>query len=54
MLAGLLEKGVDVTCCGTCCSTRGITERDLVAQARAGTIHELAAATVRNDRIVSF
>ena len=54
MLAGLLEKGVDVTCCGTCCSTRGITERDLVAQARMGTIHDLAAATLRSDQVVSF
>ena len=26
MLAALLEKGVDVSCCGTCCATRGLTE----------------------------
>ena len=54
MLADLLEKGVDVTCCGTCCATRGLAEGDLVPQVRVGTIHDLAAATVRSDRVVSF
>ena len=34
MLAGLLEKGVDVNCCGTCCATRGLAEEQLVAHAR--------------------
>ena len=54
MLVDLLEKGVDVTCCGTCCATRGLAEGHLVAQVRVGTIHDLAAATVRSDRVVSF
>jgi uncharacterized protein involved in oxidation of intracellular sulfur len=54
MLAGLLEKGVDVSCCGTCCSTRGITADEIVVNARMATIHDLAAATVRSDRVVSF
>jgi uncharacterized protein involved in oxidation of intracellular sulfur len=54
MLNDLLEKGVDVSCCGTCCTTRGLTEDQLVAHARVATIHDLAEATVRNDRIVSF
>ena len=54
MLKGLLEKGVDVSCCGTCCATRGLTEGELVAHARVATIHDLAEATVRSDRVVSF
>ena len=54
MLTDLLEKGVEVSCCGTCCATRGLTEDQLVAQARVATIHDLAEATVRNGRVVSF
>jgi uncharacterized protein involved in oxidation of intracellular sulfur len=54
LLVELLKKGVDVSCCGTCCSTRGLTEDRLVAHARVATIHDLAEATVRNGRVVSF
>lgn len=54
MRTDLLEKGVDVSCCRTCCATRGFTEDQLVAHARAATIHDLAEATVRNDRVISF
>jgi len=54
LLAELLEKGVEVSCCGTCCATRGLTEDHLVAHTRVATIHDLAEATVSNDRVVSF
>jgi uncharacterized protein involved in oxidation of intracellular sulfur len=54
MLVALLEKGVDVSCCGTCCATRGLTEEELVAHARVATIHDLAEATVRCTRVLSF
>ena len=54
MLDDLLEKGADVACCGTCCATRGLTGDQLVAHARVATIHDLAEATVRTDRVVSF
>ena len=54
MLAEVLEKGVDVSCCGTCCATRGLTEAQLVARARVATIHDLAEATVHSERVVSF
>jgi uncharacterized protein involved in oxidation of intracellular sulfur len=54
MLAELLERGVEVSCCGTCCATRGLTEDQLVAHARVATIHDLAEATVRCERVVSF
>jgi uncharacterized protein involved in oxidation of intracellular sulfur len=54
LLAGLLGKGVDVSCCGTCCATRGLTEDQLVEHARVATIHDLAEATVRSDQVISF
>ncbi len=54
MLGGLLEKGVEVTCCGTCCSARGLRQEDLVPHVRVGTIHDLAAATARSDTVISF
>lgn len=54
MLVDLLEKGVDVSCCGTCCAARGLRADELLAHAQVATIHDLAEATVRNDRVVSF
>jgi uncharacterized protein involved in oxidation of intracellular sulfur len=54
LLAGLLEKGVAVSCCGTCCTTRGLTEDQLVEHARVATIHDLAEATVRSAQVISF
>ena len=54
LLAEILEKGVAVTLCGTCCQTRGLLESDLIDGARVGTIHELAAAVKRSDRVISF
>ena len=54
MLAELLEKGVGVSCCGTCCAARGVTEAQLVSRAHVATIHDLAEATVRSERVVSF
>jgi uncharacterized protein involved in oxidation of intracellular sulfur len=54
MVTGLLEKGVEVSCCGTCCATRGLTEAELVPHARVATIHDLAEATVRSARVISF
>jgi uncharacterized protein involved in oxidation of intracellular sulfur len=54
MLLGLLDRAVDVACCGTCCTARGLAEDDLVPGVRVETIHDLAAATVRSDKVVSF
>ncbi len=54
MLEDLLERGVDFTCCGTCCAARGLGEDHLVPMARVGTIHDLASATARSDKVVSF
>jgi uncharacterized protein involved in oxidation of intracellular sulfur len=47
-------RAVDVSCCGTCCSTRGLAEDDLIPSVRVATIHDLAAATTRSDKVVSF
>ncbi len=54
MLSGLLERSVDVFCCGTCCTTRGLQEADLVTGVRVATIHDLAAALSRSARSLSF
>jgi uncharacterized protein involved in oxidation of intracellular sulfur len=54
MLLDLLDKAVDVACCGTCCITRGLAEDDVVPGVRVAAIHDLAAATVRSDKVVSF
>jgi uncharacterized protein involved in oxidation of intracellular sulfur len=54
MLHALLEKGVEVSCCGTCCTTRGLSADQLVEHAHPATIHDLAEAIVRCDRVVSF
>lgn len=54
MLVQLVASGVECKCCGTCCTTRGLAEVDLVGDVRVGTIHDLAAALVRSDKVVSF
>lgn len=54
MARELLDRGVDLSCCGTCCTTRGLGEDDITPGIRIATIHDLAAATVRSDRVVSF
>lgn len=54
MLTLLLSGGVECRCCGTCCTTRGLSEVDLVPDVSLATIHDLAAALVRSDKAVSF
>jgi uncharacterized protein involved in oxidation of intracellular sulfur len=54
MLLGLLERAVDVSCCGACCTARGLSEDHTVPGVRVGTIHDLGAATVRSDKVVCF
>ena len=54
MLVEPLERAVDVTCCGTCCSRRGLAEEDLIPSVRVASVHDLAAATARSDKVVSF
>ena len=54
MMLDLLERGVDISCCGTCCLTRGLKADDLIPGARIETIHDLAAAIARADKVISF
>ena len=50
----LMGDGVDVACCGICCTARGLTDDAVVPGVRIETIHDLAAATARCDRVASF
>ncbi len=54
LLAELIEKGVRVTLCGTCCQTRGLREADLIEHATVGTIHDFARIIRSSDKVVSF
>jgi uncharacterized protein involved in oxidation of intracellular sulfur len=54
LLSELVEKGVEVTLCGTCCQTRGLQHPDLIEGAVTGTIHDLARIVQRSDKVVSF
>lgn len=44
----------DANCCGSCCGTRGLTVDHLVPGVRVATIHDLAAATARSGKVISF
>ena len=54
MLRGVLERGVHVSCCGTCCRSRGLDEAELVEGAHLRTIHDLAASLAACGRSLSF
>jgi sulfur relay (sulfurtransferase) complex TusBCD TusD component (DsrE family) len=54
MLGGLLERGVAVACCGTCCRARGVRDGDLIEGVHVATIHDLAEAVARCERTLSF
>ena len=49
-----LDRGAEVTLCGTCCASRGLSADEVIDGVRIGTMHELAELTVRADRVVSF
>ncbi len=54
MLRDLLERSVDVFCCGTCCATRGLRGEHLIPGVHVAAIHDLAASLARTDRSLSF
>ena len=54
MLHGLLERGVECSCCGTCCAARGLAADQLVPGVHLATIHDLAAALATSDKALSF
>jgi uncharacterized protein involved in oxidation of intracellular sulfur len=51
MLRGVVTKGAEVACCGTCMDARGMTDGDLCEGTRRSTMAELADWTVAADKI---
>lgn len=54
LLVDLVEKGAEVTLCGTCCRTRGLQETDLVDGVVIGTIHDISRVLRHCDKVISF
>lgn len=54
MARELLDKGADILCCGTCCTARGLDADGVTPGIHIATIHDLAASTVRSDKVISF
>ncbi len=53
LLAGLLERGVEVNRCGTSCTTRRGTEEQFATHACAPSDRGRLDGIVRDDRVVS-
>jgi uncharacterized protein involved in oxidation of intracellular sulfur len=54
MVSGVLRKGGEVACCGTCMDARAIEEKQFVEGAVRSSMEELADWTLEADRIVTF
>jgi uncharacterized protein involved in oxidation of intracellular sulfur len=54
MLKRVLAGKGKVLLCGTCMDARGLTDAELMADARRSTMDELAAATVEADKVLVF
>ncbi len=54
MIEGLIAKGVEIRCCGTCLNSRGIGEIDLVKGVQRGTMMMLANWIKESEKIISF
>ena len=54
MITDLVAKEVEVQCCGTCLKARGITDAEMIAGAKRGTMMILATWVKDSDRVVSF
>ncbi|EQM88089.1 MULTISPECIES: DsrE/DsrF/TusD sulfur relay family protein [Stenotrophomonas] len=54
MLKRLAAAGADVLLCGTCLDARGLVDAELVVGSRRSTLDELAAATVRSEKVLVF
>lgn len=39
---------------GACCFARGLTESELIPGVRVAPVHDLAVATMRGDKVISF
>ena len=54
MLKGIIAGKGQILLCGTCMDARGLTEADVMADARRSTMNELAAATIAADKVLVF
>lgn len=54
MLKRLSGANHQLLACGSCMDARGLTDADLVDSARRSSMDELAAATVRADKVLVF
>jgi uncharacterized protein involved in oxidation of intracellular sulfur len=54
MVHGLIRRGSEIGCCGTCLDARGIDETHLVEGSFRSTMEQLADWTLDADRIVTF
>ncbi|MGI9385404.1 MAG: DsrE/DsrF/TusD sulfur relay family protein [Methyloligellaceae bacterium] len=54
MLKGVVAGKGRILLCGTCMDARGLTDGEIMAGARRGTMDELAAETLAADRVLVF
>ena len=54
MVAGVIRRGGEVLCCGTCLDARGIPDTLLVDRVRRSTMEELAGLTLASDKVLVF
>jgi uncharacterized protein involved in oxidation of intracellular sulfur len=54
MLTGVLRRGGQVGCCGTCLDARGLADVPLVEGAHRGTLDEATDWTLWANKVISF
>ena len=54
MLTNLMDKGVDVSACATCCGARGFVQEDLLPGVEIANMQDLARLTKECDSVVVF
>jgi uncharacterized protein involved in oxidation of intracellular sulfur len=54
MLRSLVDRGVDVQCCGSCLDARGLKEDELVDGVKRGTMKLLSTWVKESDNVISF
>jgi len=54
MLHDLVRLGANVAACGTCLSTRGLTEKDLVDGVQVGSMMMLTRWLKESSKVLSF
>lgn len=54
MIETLVEAGVPIRICRTCALARGIADLTLIPGVAIGTLPELAEATLRVDKVITF